>query len=269
VLIPDETGFLKKGTRSVGVQRQYSGTAGRIENSQVGVFLSYASPSGRALIDRRVYLPRSWADDPQRCVAAGVPAEVGFATKPELALGYVLAVSCTHRIPAWPGGKRRLRAAAAATASWPSTAAGHPPPCRWPPWSASPGCAGLSRKDSRLPRARLGSTTTRCGPGPAGIAITLAMLALAFLMACAAQATPAPPADPWHLARHGGPIALTAAEIRRLFNGLVIASLRAQMRTQVRAISDIQRWSNWRGSTKATPAAATTSAGSPLTSARK
>jgi SRSO17 transposase len=63
VLICDETGFLKKGTGSVGVQRQYSGTAGRIENSQVGVFLSYASPRGRALIDRRVYLPRSWADD--------------------------------------------------------------------------------------------------------------------------------------------------------------------------------------------------------------
>jgi len=76
--------------------------------------------------------------------------------------------------------------------------------------------------------------------------ITLAMLALAFLMACAAQAAPAPPADPWHLARHGGPIALTASEIRRLFNGLVIAPLRAPTRTQLRAISDIQRWSNWR-----------------------
>jgi SRSO17 transposase len=147
VLIPDETGFLKKGIRSVGVQRQYSGTAGRIENSQVGVFLSYASPAGRALIDRRVYLPRSWAGDRSRCTAAGVPADVAFATKPELALGmitdamaagmpaawvasdeaygdngafragvaklglgYVLAVSCTHRVPAWPGGKRRLRA---------------------------------------------------------------------------------------------------------------------------------------------------------------
>src|SRR5579859_5161373 len=76
VLICDETGFLKKGTGSVGVQRQYSRTAGRIENSQVGVFLSYASRRGRALIDRRIYLPRSWTDDPQRCAAAGVPAEV-------------------------------------------------------------------------------------------------------------------------------------------------------------------------------------------------
>src|SRR5690349_3403704 len=86
VLIPDETGFLKKGTGSVGVQRQYSGTGGRIENCQVGIFLSYASPHGRALIDRRVYLPRSWTDDRQRCAAAGVPPEVEFATKPELAL---------------------------------------------------------------------------------------------------------------------------------------------------------------------------------------
>jgi SRSO17 transposase len=86
VLICDETGFLKKGTGSVGVQRQYSGTAGRIENSQVGVFLSYASPRGRALIDRRIYLPRSWAEDRARCTGAGVPAEVQFATKPELAL---------------------------------------------------------------------------------------------------------------------------------------------------------------------------------------
>jgi SRSO17 transposase len=147
VLIPDETGFLKKGTGSVGVQRQYSGTAGRIENSQVGVFLSYASPKGRALIDRRVYLPKSWTRDLARCAAAGVPAEVEFATKPQLALdmitgavaakvpaawvasdelygdngafragvaklglGYVLAVSCDHRIAAFPGGGRRLRA---------------------------------------------------------------------------------------------------------------------------------------------------------------
>ena len=165
VLVCDETGFLKKGTGSVGVQRQYSGTAGRIENSQVGVFLSYASARGRALIDRRVYLPKSWTDDRQRCAAAGVPAEVKFATKPDLALdmiteavaakmpaawaasdelygdngafragvaklglGYVLAVSCDHRIPASPGGKRRLRAdqiaAAVPAGSWQRISAG-------------------------------------------------------------------------------------------------------------------------------------------------
>jgi SRSO17 transposase len=85
VLIVDETGFLKKGTRSAGVQRQYSGTAGRAENCQLGVFVAYAAPRGRALIDAELYLPRSWADDRARCADAGVPGEVGFATKPELA----------------------------------------------------------------------------------------------------------------------------------------------------------------------------------------
>jgi SRSO17 transposase len=85
VLIVDETGFLKKGTRSAGVQRQYSGTAGRVENCQLGVFLAYAAPRGRALIDAELYLPRSWAGDRARCAEAGVPGEVGFATKPELA----------------------------------------------------------------------------------------------------------------------------------------------------------------------------------------
>jgi SRSO17 transposase len=84
-LIVDETGFLKKGARSAGVQRQYSGTAGRVENCQLGVFLAYASPAGRALIDAELYLPRSWTEDRARCAEAGVPAGVGFATKPELA----------------------------------------------------------------------------------------------------------------------------------------------------------------------------------------
>ncbi len=70
---------------SAGVQRQYSGTAGRVENCQVAVFLSYAAPAGHALIDRALYLPRSWTADPGRCAAAGVPAGTGFATKPKLA----------------------------------------------------------------------------------------------------------------------------------------------------------------------------------------
>jgi SRSO17 transposase len=74
VLIPDETGFLKKGTKSAGVARQYSGTAGRIENCQVGVFLAYAVPGAdRALIDREPYLPRAWTDDRDRCRQAGIP----------------------------------------------------------------------------------------------------------------------------------------------------------------------------------------------------
>jgi SRSO17 transposase len=85
VLVVDETGFLKKGTRSVGVQRQYSGTAGRIENCQVGVFLAYASPKGRAFLDRALYLPQRWADDAPRRTTAKVPPAVRFATKPALA----------------------------------------------------------------------------------------------------------------------------------------------------------------------------------------
>jgi SRSO17 transposase len=85
VLVVDDSGFLKKGTRSAGVQRQYSGTAGRVENCQVGVFLAYASAAGHALIDRELYMPASWTDDRDRCRAAGIPDEVDFATKPVLA----------------------------------------------------------------------------------------------------------------------------------------------------------------------------------------
>jgi SRSO17 transposase len=84
VAVADETGFLKKGTRT-GVQRQYSGTAGRIENCQPGVFLTYVSAKGRALIDRELYLPASWTDDRERCDEAGIGADVEFATKPVLA----------------------------------------------------------------------------------------------------------------------------------------------------------------------------------------
>src|SRR5215218_5539297 len=85
VLVVDETGFLKKGPKSVGVQRQYSGTAGRIEHCQIGVFLAYASPHGRTFRDRELYLPKEWAaDDAQRAEAA-VPTEIEFQTKPQLA----------------------------------------------------------------------------------------------------------------------------------------------------------------------------------------
>ena len=86
VLVVDETGFLKQGDHSVGVQVQYSGTAGGTANSQVGVFLVYAGSQGHTFLDRALYLPRSWTDDRERCQAAGVPDEVEFATKPELAL---------------------------------------------------------------------------------------------------------------------------------------------------------------------------------------
>lgn len=85
VLVVDETGFLKKGAKSCGVARQYTGTAGRIENAQVGVFLGYATPKGRALVDRALYLPKEWAADTERRKGAGVPGEVAFATKIVLA----------------------------------------------------------------------------------------------------------------------------------------------------------------------------------------
>lgn len=86
IAIVDETGFLKKGTRSVGVKRQYSGTAGKIENCQIGTFLSYATAKGQVFLDRRLYLPEEWCDDPQRCQRAKVPEEVIFQSKPEQAL---------------------------------------------------------------------------------------------------------------------------------------------------------------------------------------
>ncbi|MGV1030586.1 MAG: IS701 family transposase [Dermatophilaceae bacterium] len=85
ILVIDETGDLKKGTGSVGVQRQYTGTAGRIENAQVAVYLTYAAPAGHAFIDRALYLPKVWAEDPNRRAAVGIPTDVAFATKPALA----------------------------------------------------------------------------------------------------------------------------------------------------------------------------------------
>lgn len=104
VLLVDETGFLKKGTKSVGVQRQYSGTAGRIENCQIGVFLGYASSRGRAFLDRELYLPQAWAQDPARRSEAGVPPQVSFATKSELAQ-QMLARAFAAGVPAaWVSG---------------------------------------------------------------------------------------------------------------------------------------------------------------------
>jgi SRSO17 transposase len=167
VLVVDETGDLKKGTATVGVQRQYTGTAGRIENAQVGVYLVYAGAGGHAFIDRALYLPRSWTDDPARLAAAGVPEDVEFATKPALArtmlaraldagvpagwiagdevygadpqlradlhargVGYVLAVACTHRVrtAAGPVGVADL--------------AGQLPARAWHQHSAGPGAKG-------------------------------------------------------------------------------------------------------------------------------
>lgn len=91
VLVLDETGFLKKGRHSVGVARQYSGTAGRIENCQIGVFLGYAGPKGHALIDRRLYLPKEWIGDTERRKSASIPDNVTFATKPKIGIAMVEA----------------------------------------------------------------------------------------------------------------------------------------------------------------------------------
>jgi SRSO17 transposase len=143
VLVVDETGDLKKGVATVGVQRQYTGTAGRIENAQVAVYLTYAGARGHAMIDRELYLPRCWTEDPDRCAEARVPDDIDFATKPALAagmltralradvparwvagdevygndpglrteceahrIGYVLAIGCDRRVPTSAGPVR-------------------------------------------------------------------------------------------------------------------------------------------------------------------
>jgi SRSO17 transposase len=153
---------LRHSTRSAGVQRQYSGTAGRTENCQVGVFLAYASAHGHALIDRELYLPQSWADDAERCRAAGIPEEVEFATKPRQAqemigraiaagvpfawftadetygqakwlqawlegrdVSYVMTIRCSDTLT-MPGGERRADAliAAVPARAWQTISAG-------------------------------------------------------------------------------------------------------------------------------------------------
>jgi SRSO17 transposase len=99
--LADETGDLKKGTATVGTQRQYTGTAGRTENAQVAVYLAYAAPAGTALIDRALYLPRSWTSDPARCLAAGVPQDTAFATKPALATAMITRALDAGTPAAW------------------------------------------------------------------------------------------------------------------------------------------------------------------------
>src|SRR6187399_3518295 len=104
VLVVDETGFLKQGKASCGVARQYTGSAGKITNCQIGVFAAYVSRHGHAFIDRALYLPKEWTDDPDRLEAAYVPADVGFATKPKLATRMV-ARAITASVPfKWVAG---------------------------------------------------------------------------------------------------------------------------------------------------------------------
>jgi SRSO17 transposase len=170
VLIADETGFEKSGSCSAGVQRQYTGTAGKITNCQVGVFLAYAVPAKgtRVLVDRELYVPRSWTGDRDRCAAAGIPGDTVFATKPQLAqkmigraiagglpfgwftadeaygvngplrewleenkLAYVVAVSCDHHVPA--GAGQTIRA---------DTLAAKVPARGWHTMSCGPGSKG-------------------------------------------------------------------------------------------------------------------------------
>ncbi|MEU8034288.1 IS701 family transposase, partial [Streptomyces sp. NPDC049099] len=101
VLIIDDTGFIKKGTTSAGVGRQYTGTSGKIDSCQIGVFAAYATGSGRALVDRELYLPKSWTSDRERCRAAKIPDERTFATKSELARDIVRRCLAAGLPAAW------------------------------------------------------------------------------------------------------------------------------------------------------------------------
>jgi SRSO17 transposase len=100
----DETGFLKKGIQSAGVARQYSGTAGRVENCQIGVFLAYASDLGQTLLDRELYLPKAWTDDRERCRRAGIPDQRAFTTKPALAQQMLERTFAADVLLAWVTG---------------------------------------------------------------------------------------------------------------------------------------------------------------------
>ncbi|MEU6512393.1 IS701 family transposase [Streptomyces sp. NPDC046942] len=327
VLIVDETGFVKKGRASAGVQRQYSGTAGRIENSQIGVFLAYATQRGRALIDRRLYLPEhSWGSDPERRRAAGIPETVQFATKPRLAggmiaaaldagltaswvtgdeaygqdphlrasleetgIGYVLAVACSTRVRINQG--RALVGA--------DTLVGRLPTAALQRHSAGNGAKGLryydwawvhiGTGDHRHLLIRRNRTTGelafylcwspthvplselvrfagvrwsveecfQAAKSQVGLDhyqvrhwtswhrhITLAMLALAFLTALAADAAPDRPASTHHLVRSRNPIALTVPEMRHLLAGVFHSPGVSAAR--------LLHWSNWRRRHQAT-----------------
>ncbi len=109
VLVLDETGFLKQGKASCGVARQYTGSAGKITNCQIGVFAAYVSRHGHAFIDRALYLPKAWTDDPARLAAAHVPPGTIFATKPRLALAMIERAIAAKRPVHVGGGRQRLR----------------------------------------------------------------------------------------------------------------------------------------------------------------
>jgi SRSO17 transposase len=247
VLVVDETGDLKKGRYTVGVQRQYTGTAGKVDNAQVAVYLAYAAEAGHGVIDRELYLPQGWLADPQRCRGAGVPDQVGFATKPELArrmleraldagvpAGWVTGDEVYGNSPAlrgWLEG-RRLPYVLAVKATEPlcgrsgssvsaARLAEQLPPEGWLRISAGQGAKG--RRWYAWSPPPLGSAGAPAGWGRWLLVLrwrswyrwtTLAMLAHAFLVVAAVI----------QHARHPPPlglIPLTCNEIQHLFAALV------------------------------------------------
>src|ERR1700727_1634955 len=108
VLVIDETGFLKQGKASCGVARQYTGSAGKVTNCQVGVFAAYVSGHGHAFVDRALYLPKSWIDDPARLKATHVPSDISFATKPRLAAVMIERAIGAGGAVCWGGGGRAV-----------------------------------------------------------------------------------------------------------------------------------------------------------------
>jgi DDE superfamily endonuclease len=192
VLIIDDTGFIKKGTTSAGVGRQYTGTFGKIDNCQIGVFAAYATSSGRALVDRELYLPKAWASDRQRCRAAKIPEERGFATKgdrpgPGGCLAAALLRGRRQRPSPLRLGERETardrlvrRRGAHPSPLGPGPPQPHPPrrdrlPSPTPPrpapsqtWRGSRAAAGRSRSVSRRRRTSAAWTSTRSAATSAG-----------------------------------------------------------------------------------------------------
>ena len=219
VLVVDETGDLKKGTGTVGVQRQYTGTAGKVDNAQVAVYLAYATAAGHGVIDRELYLPQGWTGDPARRLAAGVPDQVGFASKPELArmmleraleagvpAGWVTADGVYGNSPAlrtWLEA-RQLPYVLAVKSTEPlrAPAGSGPTAARLP--SPSHRIAGCGSAPARAPRAAAGtrgavcpSTTRACLPGGAAGCWCAAACAPGSWPTTCAPARPACRWSPW------------------------------------------------------------------------
>lgn len=175
-LVVGETGDIKKGTKTVGVQRQYTGTAGRIENCQIAADMTYTSRKGHALIDRALYLPKSWTEDPSRCAEAGVPVDIEFATKPALAAAMINNALDADVPASWVAGEKSTapiqtcepcRATGKSAMSLRSAAAGGYPPgsviCGSMSWLA----CYLPRRGSHCPPAlKDHGCTPGCGSQP-------------------------------------------------------------------------------------------------------